>query len=571
MSMYRYNEWDQALLEERVEQFRHQTGRFLSGQLSEEAYRPLRLMNGLYLQRHAPMLRVAIPYGLLSSTQLRGLARVAGDHDRGFGHFTTRQNIQFNWLRLEQVPGVLETLAEVGLHAIQTSGNCIRNVTCDPLAGLTPEEVDDPLPWCEVVRQWATLHPEFGHLPRKFKIAVTASPRDRAATRIHDVGLRLIRDPSGAPGFRISVGGGLGRDPHLARILRDFLPADDLLDYLTAILRVYNLNGRRDNLYKARIKVLVNSLGLQAFKEQVESEWVQIRREQPVSALEAHARVSERFVRPAYRKGGPSRPPALPTDAGTGQDAAYGRWLRFNTRAHRQTGYRVVFIPLKGPGRAPGDLTDHEMHALADLAERHGFGTLRSTHDQNLLLPDVPMADLPALWQTLESLGLAHAHIGTLTDMIACPGLDYCNLANAATLPLARDIQQHFDDLDYLHDLGDVQLNLSGCVNACAHHHVGHIGLLGVEKQGASWYQIQLGGSSGEQARLGRVLGPAVPADKVVDALDRLLKVYLDQRQPEEPFLDTVQRIGLKPFKEHLYGPDHPRRADRARSIASDT
>ncbi|MFW2132374.1 nitrite/sulfite reductase [Ectothiorhodospira haloalkaliphila] len=568
--MYQYSEWDQALLRERVEQFRDQTRRFLSGQLSEEAYRPLRLMNGLYIQRHAPMLRVAIPYGLLSSTQLRGLARVARDHDRGFGHFTTRQNIQFNWLELEQVPEVLASLAEVGLHAIQTSGNCIRNVTCDPLAGLTPEEVDNPLPWCEVVRQWATLHPEFSYLPRKFKIAVTASLQDRAATRIHDVGLQLVRGASGEPGFRISVGGGLGRDPHLARTLRAWLPADDLLDYLTAILRVYNLHGRRDNLYKARIKVLVNSVGLPAFKEQVESEWALIRREQPVSALEAHRLISERFVTPAYREGGPSRPPALPASASNEFATAYDRWLRFNTREHRHPGYRVVFVPLKGPERAPGDLTDQEMHALADLAERHGFGVLRSTHDQNLLLPDVPIADLPSLWQALDSLGLAHAHIGTLTDMIACPGLDYCNLANAATLPLARDIQQHFDDLDYLHDLGDVQLKISGCMNACAHHHVGHIGLLGVEKQGASWYQIQLGGSSGKQARLGRVLGPAVPADKVVETLDRLLRFYLDQRQPEEPFLDTVHRIGLKPFKEHLYGPDHARRANRARIATAD-
>ncbi|ANB02832.1 nitrite/sulfite reductase [Ectothiorhodospira sp. BSL-9] len=568
--MYQYNEWDQALLQERVEQFRDQTRRFLSGELSDDAYRPLRLLNGLYIQRHAPMLRVAIPYGLLSSTQLRGLARVARDHDRGFGHFTTRQNIQFNWVRLEQVPEVLAFLAKVGLHSIQTSGNCIRNVTCDPLAGLMPDEVDNPLTWCEVVRQWATPHPEFSHLPRKFKIAVTASPKDRAATRIHDLGLQLIRDPSDALGFRISVGGGLGRDPHLARTLRAFLPADDLLDYLTAILRVYNLNGRRDNPYKARIKVLVNSLGLQAFKEQVESEWARIRRDQPVSALEAHRRVSERFTTPTHEAGGPSQPPALPMGTDAGRQAAYDRWLRFNTQAHRQPGYRVVFIPLKGPGRAPGDLTHQEMHALADLAERHGFGVLRSTHDQNLLLPDVPMADLPALWQALESLGLAHAHIGTLTDMIACPGLDFCNLANAATLPLAQDIQQHFDNLDYLHDLGNVQLNISGCVNACAHHHVGHIGLLGVEKQGASWYQIQLGGSSGEHARLGKVLGPAVPADQVVDALDSLLKVYLDQRQPDEPFLDTVQRIGLEPFKEHLYGPDHSRRKRRSRPAAAD-
>lgn len=563
--MYQYSEWDHELLRERVMQFRDQTRRYLAGELEDEVYRPLRLMNGLYIQRHAPMLRVAIPYGLISAAQMRALASVARRYDRGFGHFTTRQNIQFNWLELAEVPDLLAELAEVGLHGMQTSGNCLRNVTCDHLSGLIPDEVADPFPWCEVVRQWGTLHPEFAYLPRKFKIAVTATERDRAASRVHDVGLHLVRDAQGELGFHVWVGGGLGRDPHIGQSLRAFLPADDLLDYLTAVLRIYNQEGRRDKLYKSRIKVLVKDMGIDVFRERVEREWELLRKEQSVSALEAHARVIARFEHhdhEALRQRAAARAEATP------DSAAYRRWLRHNTLEHRVPGLRVVLLSLKGPGRPAGDLKAEEMEMLADLSERHGFGVIRSSHDQNLLLPDVPETDLPGLWRTLEPTGLAYPNIGTLTDLIACPGLDYCSLANSATLPLAAQIQARFDDLDYLHDLGDIQLNISGCMNACGHHHVGHIGLLGVEKHDRSWYQIQLGGSSSENPELGRVLGAAVPAEDMVDVLETLLGVYVEQRLPNEPFLETVHRIGLKAFKERIYGPDQSRRASSAPALA---
>ncbi|MBK1672000.1 sulfite reductase [Ectothiorhodospira shaposhnikovii] len=561
--MYQQDEWDQALLRERVAEFRDQTRRFLAGQLSEDAYRPLRLMNGLYVQRHAPMLRVAIPYGALSSDQLRGLAHVADHHDRGYGHFTTRQNIQFNWLKLESVPDVLADLAEVGLHAIQTSGNCIRNVTTDPLAGLLPGKVDDPRPWCELIRQWATLNPEFTFLPRKFKIAVSGRSHDRAACRIHDLGLELRQDDQGGPGFRVWVGGGLGRDPHLAQCLREFLPADDLIDYLTAVLRVYNQAGRRDHLYKSRIKILVKSLGIDNFSERVEAAWKTIRETGSIPALAALERIKARFTTPEHD-------PSLADDqldpVPTG---AFARWLRLNTREHRVSGYRVVFILLKGLERAPGDLTAVEMRVLADLADQHGFGMLQTTHDQNLLLPHIPVRALHEVWQTLDILGLANPGIGTVNDVTACPGLDYCNLANAATLPLAQQIQQRFQDLDYLHDLGEVHLKISGCMNGCAHHHVADIGLLGVEKQGGSWFQLLLGGSAGTESRLGRVLGPALQAEQVPDAIETILAFYAARRLPEEPFAETVQRIGLKTFKETVYEKhDHSRRTSHHGSLA---
>ncbi|MCG5500205.1 nitrite/sulfite reductase [Ectothiorhodospira lacustris] len=561
--MYQQDEWDQALLRERVAEFRDQTRRFLAGQLSEDAYRPLRLMNGLYVQRHAPMLRVAIPYGALSSHQLRGLAHVAEHHDRGYGHFTTRQNIQFNWLKLESVPDVLAELAEVGLHAIQTSGNCIRNVTTDPLAGLLPGEVDDPRPWCELIRQWATLNPEFSFLPRKFKIAVSGRLHDRAACRIHDLGLELKQDDRGRPGFRVWIGGGLGREPHLAQCLREFLPADDLIDYLTAVLRVYNQAGRRDHLYKSRIKILVKSLGIEAFSALVDAAWKDIIETRSISALAALERIKARFVEPAHD-------PALADDriepAPTG---AFARWLRYNTREHRVPGYRVVFILLKGLERAPGDLTAVEMRVLADLADQQGFGLLQTTYDQNLLLPHIPVRALREVWQTLDILGLANPGIGTVNDLIACPGLDYCNLANAATLPLAQQVQQRFQDLDYLHDLGEVHLRISGCMNGCAHHHLADIGLLGVEKQNGSWFQLLLGGCAGSESRLGRVLGPALQADQVPDAIETILALYAARRLPGEPFAEAVQRIGLKTFKETVYEQhDHSRRATHYGSLA---
>ncbi len=547
--MYRYDDIDQALVEQRVAEFRDQTRRFLEGQLSEEEFKALRLRNGLYIQRHAPMLRIAIPYGLLSAHQLRKLADIARRYDRGYGHFTTRQNLQLNWPALERVPDILAELATVQMHAIQTSGNCVRNVTTDALAGIAPDEVEDPRPYCEIIRQWATLHPEFTYLPRKFKIAVTGSPEDRAASQVHDIGLQLRRDEEGLLGVKVFVGGGLGRAPSIGVCIREFLPITDLLGYLEAILRVYNRYGRRDNIHKARIKILVKSLGAEKFREEVEAEWEASREFAPRLPQEEIDRVRAFFAPPPYET-------LQDIDPAAGREPEFQAWYRYNTQPHRVPGYRAVFVSLKAHGQAPGDMTSEQMEAVADLAERVSFGLVRTTHTQNLMLADVRQTDLYEVWQELRRHGLAMPNIGTLTDMIACPGLDYCALANAGTIDVARQIQQRFDDLDYLYDLGDIEIKMSGCMNACGHHHVGHIGILGVDKHGEEWYQITLGGSVNGFTALGQVIGPSVPRDEVAATIERIIDVYREQRLDGERFIDTVRRIGIRPFKERAYAPD---------------
>ncbi|HEY8509794.1 MAG TPA: nitrite/sulfite reductase [Steroidobacteraceae bacterium] len=544
--MYRYDEIDQAIVDQRVEEFRDQTRRFLAGELSEDEFRPLRLRNGLYIQRHAPMLRIAIPYGLLSSRQLHKLADIARRYDRGWGHFTTRQNLQLNWPQLKDVPDILAELATVQMHAIQTSGNCVRNVTADHLAGIAKDEVDDPRPYCEIIRQWSTVHPEFNYLPRKFKIAVTGSPQDRAASEVHDIGLHLKRNEQGELGFTVFVGGGLGRAPMIGVAIRDFLPLPDLLSYLEAILRVYNRYGRRDNIHKARIKILVKSLGADVFREQVEAEWQASREFAPKLNPEDVERVRRFFAPPPYET-------LQDFDPCVGREAEFQAWYRYNTREHRVPGYRAVFVCLKAHGTNPGDMTSDQMDAVADLADRYSFGLIRTTHNQNLMLADVRQQDLYEVWQKLRELNLAMPNIGTLTDMIACPGLDYCALANAGTLAVAQQIQKQFDDLDYLYDLGDIEIKMSGCMNACGHHHVGHIGILGVDKHGEEWYQITLGGSANGFTALGQVIGPSVPQDEVAATIARIIDVYREQREDGERFIDTFRRIGIKPFKERAY------------------
>jgi sulfite reductase (NADPH) hemoprotein beta-component len=545
--MYRYDVIDQALVDERVAQFRDQTRRFLAGELSEDEFKPLRLRNGLYIQRFAPMLRIAIPYGLLSARQMRTLAHIARRYDRGFGHFTTRQNLQFNWPRLEDVPDILAELAQVQMHAMQTSGNCVRNITADHLAGVTPDEIDDPRPYCEIVRQWSTLHPEFSYLPRKFKIAVTGTPADRAASQVHDIGLHLKRNAAGELGFEVLVGGGLGRTPIIGHVIREFLPREDLLSYLDVILRIYNELGRRDNLNKARIKILVKGLGPAEFARRVEEEWAQVRQRGLKLDVGEIERMRVFFTPPAYE-------PLEDHEVTVGRELAFKAWHRYNTRAHKVSGYRVVFLSLKAHGEAPGDLTAAQMHGVADLAERYSFGLIRASHDQNLLLADVRQLDLYELWHALLALGLATPNIGTLTDMICCPGLDFCSLANASSIPVAKQIQRHFSDLDYLYDLGEIQIKMSGCMNACGHHHVGHIGILGVDKHGEEWYQITIGGSASDDASLGEVIGPSVPQSAVAHTIQKLVDVYVEQRREEERFIDTVRRIGVEPFQDRVYG-----------------
>lgn len=548
--MYQYDQYDQQLVEQRVAQYRDQTRRYLAGELSEEEFKPLRLQNGLYIQRHAPMLRVSIPYGLLSSAQLRVLAHIARTYDKGYGHFTTRQNIQYNWPPLESVPDILADLATVEMHAIQTSGNCIRNVTSDQFAGIAEDEVEDPRPYCELIRQWATLHPEFAYLPRKFKIAVTGSERDRAATQVHDIGLQLQRAADGELGFRVLVGGGLGRTPIIGEVVREFLPERELLGYLDAILRVYNLLGRRDNMYKARIKILVKAMGVDAFAGAVEKEWQHTQQDPALQLDDADiAGFKKHFPAPAYR-----------TDIDTaGADrllagnADFQRWYRRNTVSHQQPGYRAVVVSLKAKDRAPGDATDAQMEAVAELAERYSFGEARVTHQQNLVLADVAVDTLEALWHELDQHGLATPNVGTLSDMICCPGLDFCSLANAGSIDIAADINQRFDDLDYIYDLGELRVNVSGCMNGCGHHTVGHIGILGVDKKGEEFYQITLGGSSSNDATLGDRLGPAVSKDRLVDTMESIIHAYTDLREGEESFLETYRRVGMKPFKERAY------------------
>jgi sulfite reductase (NADPH) hemoprotein beta-component len=544
--MYQYDQLDQAFVDQRVAEFRDQTRRFLAGELSEDEFKLLRLRNGLYIQRHAPMLRIAIPYGLLSTNQLRKLGDIAHRYDRSFGHFTTRQNLQLNWPKLEDVPDILAELATVQMHAIQTSGNCIRNVTADHMAGIATDEVDDPRPYCEIIRQWANLHPEFNYLPRKFKIAVTGSPEDRAASEVHDVGLHLRRDATGQIGFQVLVGGGLGRTPIIGQVIKDFLPLPDLLSYLDAILRVYNRYGRRDNIHKARIKILVKAVGIAKFRDQVETQWRAAKDISPVLEMAEVDRIRAFFRPPAYE--------SLPNiDVTAGREPEFQAWYRYNTRAHKIAGYRAAFVSLKAHGQNPGDMSSGQMEAVAALADRVSFGMVRVTHSQNLLLADVKQSELYGVWQELRRFGLAMPNIGTLTDMIACPGLDFCSLANAGTLSVAQQIQKQFDDLDYLYDLGDIEVKMSGCMNACGHHHVGHIGILGVDKHGEEWYQITLGGSVNGFTALGQVIGPSVAQAEVAPTIERIVDVYRAEREDGERFIETFRRIGVKPFKEGVY------------------
>ena len=546
--MYLYTDLDQQLIDERVAQFRDQTQRYLDGKLSDDEYRPLRLQNGLYVQRYAPMLRIAVPYGLLSSKQLRKVAQIAREYDRGYAHISTRQNIQLNWPELTDVPDILAELATVQMHAIQTSGNCIRNTTTDQFAGVVAGEITDPRPTCELIRQWSTFHPEFAFLPRKFKIAVSALAEvDRAATAFHDIGVYIVKNNAGEIGYRIMVGGGLGRTPIIGSVIREYLPREDLIGYLEAVLRVYNLHGRRDNKYKARIKILVKALTPAVFAEKVEAEFAIIadsHRADPV-LLEKLDQVFKPFDYPVLDNADLS--------AQLAQSQQFANWYRHNTHAHKVAGYRIVTISLKRAGIAPGDLTSEELELVADLADKYTFGEVRSTHEQNLVLADVPQKDLFELWQVLDKHNMARAHIGFITDIVCCPGGDFCSLANAKSIPIAEAISRRFDDLDKVYDLGPIDLNISGCMNACGHHHVGHIGILGVDKKGDEFYQVSLGGNSDHDASIGDILGPSFGADDMADIVEEILNTYLDLREEDERFLDTYRRIGIKPFKERVY------------------
>ena len=556
--MYRYDTDDRQLVEQRVAQFRDQTRRFLAGALSEDEFRPLRLQNGLYIQRHAPMLRVAIPYGMLDARQLRMLASIARRYDRGYGHFSTRQNIQFNWPALESVPDILADLATVEMHAIQTSGNCIRNTTTDQFAGVAHDELIDPRAVCEIVRQWSTFHPEFAFLPRKFKIAINGSVEDRAATRVHDIGLHALRRDDGSGGsefgFRVLVGGGLGRTPMIGHVIREWLPRGELLHYLDAILRVYNRHGRRDNLYKARIKILVRDLTPAVFAEQVEAEWAHLAGGPAFVPDAEFERMEAFFAMPAYE--------ALPADSRAFREQLadskpFSRWVERNTFAHKVVGYRAVTLSLKQTGVPPGDATADQMDAIAELAERYSFGELRVTHEQNLVLADVRIDDLHAVWQAARAIGCATPNIGLVTDIVCCPGGDFCSLANAKSIPVAEAIQRRIEERiefqDYLHDIGELDLNISGCINACGHHHVGHIGVLGVDKNGEEWYQVTIGGDQGNGAAVGKVIGRSFARDEMPDVVDRLLETYVAERRDDERFIDTVRRVGAAPFQQNVY------------------
>ncbi len=550
--MYKYDDYDQKLVRERAAQFRGQVERRLSGELTENEFKPLRLQNGLYLQLHAYMLRIAIPYGVLSSTQMRKLADITRKYDRGYGHFTTRQNLQLNWPKLEDVPAILDELAEVEMHAIQTSGNCIRNITTDPLAGIARDELEDPRAFCEITRQWSTFHPEFAFLPRKFKIAFTASgENDRAAMKYHDIGVKLV-EKNGERGFEIWVGGGMGRTPVISKLIREFLPREHLISYFEAVLRVYNRLGRRDNMFKARIKILVNETGPDEFRKLVEAEWEDTKD----SSLRLDEAEIERmrgfFTAPDYE--------SLPGSDDLlaqirGGDGATARWARNNVALHKQPGYNAVTLSLKEPGTPPGDLSDVQMDAVADLADKYSFGEISVTHIQNLVFPHVKTSELENLHADLVALGLATPNIGRINDMICCPGLDFCNLANARSIPIAQEISERFEDIDYQDDLGELALKISGCINACGHHHVGHIGILGIDKRGVEHYQLMLGGSAGDDASIGKILGRSFPADEIVGAVEKVLKKYVDLRDsPEEAFLQTYRRVGDEPFRDTLYG-----------------
>jgi sulfite reductase (NADPH) hemoprotein beta-component len=552
--MYQYDEIDQRLVDDRVAQFRDQVKRRLSDDLSEEEFRPLRLQNGLYLQRHAYMLRVAIPYGLFNSKQLRTLAHIANKYDRGYGHFTTRQNIQFNWLSLENTPEILAELAKVQMHAIQTSGNCIRNITSDPFAGVAGDEIVDPRVVCELLRQWSTLHPEFAYLPRKFKIAVCASKEDRAIVAAHDVGLYLYKNEAGDLRADVLVGGGMGRTPILGVVIKRDLPWQELPNYLSAVLRVYNRFGRRDNMYKARIKILVKAIGPEEFARQVESEYAHWIESNSTFTNAEWTRVAQYFTKPAYKNLNTLSSNEILEQATSADQQAFTRWLDRNVKSHQVPGYASVVLSLKPHGTvAPGDVTTEQMLAIADLADQYSFGEIRATHEQNLVLADVEQSSLYSLWQSARQQSLALPNIGYLTDIIACPGGDFCSLANAKSIPIANDIQKRFDDLDYLHDLGDISLNISGCMNSCGHHHVGNIGILGVDKDGQEWYQVTLGGEQGLNAAIGKVIGPSFFAEDMPDVISKVIDVYVEKREPTEKFVDTVHRIGIAPFKERVY------------------
>ena len=550
--MYIYDEYDQKIVDERVSQYRDQTLRYLDGKLSEEQFLPLRLQNGLYVQRLAPMLRVAVPYGLLNSHQLRKVAQLSRDYDKGYVHISTRQNIQFNWPALAEVPDMLAELATVQMHAIQTSGNCIRNTTTDQYAGVATDELEDPRPWCEIIRQWSTLHPEFAFLPRKFKIAVCGSDEDRAAIHAHDIGIELVRNNEGESGLRILVGGGLGRTPVIGVEICDFLEPSHLLTYLEAILRVYNQHGRRDNKYKARIKILVKAMGIAAFREAVEQEWKSLKGGASTLTQNEIDRAKSFFTEPAYAKLDAAETAAT-LNSQCKTDLIFANWVKRNTVAHRVSGYRIVNISLKATGYAPGDITDKQLELIADLADKYSFGEVRSTHQQNLVLADVEQTQLKDLWHSLQKAGLATANIGYLTDMICCPGGDYCSLANAKSIPVAEAIQSRFDDMDYVYDLGPLELNVSGCMNACGHHHIGHIGILGVDKKGQEFYQVSLGGHQGKDASIGKILGPSFKQDDMPEVIDKLLTTFVGLRQQEETFLETYRRVGIGPFKERVY------------------
>ena len=579
--MYLYDEIDQQLVDERVRQYRGQTQRFLAGKLSEDEFRALRLRNGLYIQRYAPMLRIAIPYGILSTRQLRKLAEIARRYDRGYGHFSTRQNLQLNWPRLEQVPDILAELATVQMHAIQTSGNSFRNVTTDHFAGVAADELVDPYVWCEIVRQWSTFHPEFSYLPRKFKIAINGARADRAAVGVHDIGLHAVKNGEQL-GFRVLVGGGLGRTPIVGQVIREFLPWQHLLTYLEAILRVYNRYGRRDNIHKARIKILVKERGIDKFREEVDAEWAHLEHSVATLTSDDIERIETRFTRPAYEK---LENEALAVEPG------FLSWYKRNVHPHKVPGYAAVTLSLKKTGVPPGDVTSDQMDAIAGLAERYSFGELRVSHEQNLVLADVRQRDLQALWREARALGLATPNIGLLTNIISCPGGDFCALANAKSIPVAQAIQERFDDLDYLHEIGELDLNISGCMNACGHHHVGHIGFLGVDKNGEEWYQVEIGGNQGDThprgdgetrpgghgetppgghgARLGKVIGPSFARADIPDVIENLIHAYLQHRDSEaERFVDVVHRIGIEPFKERVYGHAHQRAPRRQRELA---
>jgi sulfite reductase (NADPH) hemoprotein beta-component len=549
--MYVYDEFDRTLVDERVSEFRGQVARRLSGELTEEEFKPLRLMNGVYLQLHAYMLRIAIPYGTLSSAQLRMLAHVGRAYDRGYGHFTTRQNIQFHWIKLKDLPDVMADLARVGLHGMQTSGNCVRNITTDQWAGVAPGEIEDPRISAEILRQHSTLHPEFSFLPRKFKIALTASTHDRAAVRVHDIGLHMHRNGAGEIGFEVIVGGGLGRTPFVGKTIKQFLPKRDLLSYVEAVLRVYNQFGRRDNIYKARIKILVHELGAEAFAKEVETEWQSIKDGALALDPALIAETATRFSYPDYEQLEDSPPQLAQARAA---DRRFSQWMDNSVSNHKVPGYAIVTLSLKPESGTPGDATSEQMDTIADLADRYSFGEIRVGHEQNLVLPHVAQRDLVALWRALDAIGVATPNVGLVSDIIACPGLDYCSLANTRSIPVAQELTRRFRDLDLAHDLGRLHINISGCINACGHHHVGHIGLLGVEKNGEEFFQVTIGGRADEHARLGTLIGPAVPYAQVADVVEDIVAAYLELRaRPDEIFLETFERVGVEPFKERVY------------------